>query len=171
MIHVSLNLFAYENSEASQKEAPLPLHLCCDQLSQTLSSAPMQPESGSLLQIESSLPARAAKQLSTALQAIIAALSHSECRLDFHDNARCHSCFSFGELRLLEKLELVIVSSSPENTTNISFITLYWFQEMSFFSYFQGQRLHGQWETVLIRELQCNGCTKLMVCVGREGLC
>lgn len=69
----------------------------------------------------------------TALQAIIAALSHSECRLDSHYIARCHSCFSFGELRLLEKLELVIVSSSLENTTNTSFITLYWFQEMSVF--------------------------------------
>ena len=69
-----------------------------DQLSQILSLAPMQPGSSSLLQIESSLPAHAAKQLSTTLQAIIATLSHSECWLDFHYNARCHSCFSLGGL-------------------------------------------------------------------------
>lgn len=111
----------------------LVLHFSGDQLSQTLSSAPMQPESGSLLQIESSLPDRAAKQLSTTLQAISAALSHSECRLDFCYNARCRSCLSVGEQGLLERLELVIVSSSLENTTNTSFITLHQFQEMPLF--------------------------------------
>lgn len=78
----------------------------------------MQPKSGSLLQIESSLPVCAAKQLSTALQAIIAALSHTECWLDLHYNGRCHSCFSFGELGLLENLELVMGSNPRENTTN-----------------------------------------------------
>lgn len=98
----------------------------------------MQPESGLLLQIESSLPASAAKQLSTALQAIIAALSHSECRLDFHYNARCHSCFSFGELGWVEKPGLVIVSSPLENTTNISFIALYWFSGDVCFPTFEG---------------------------------
>lgn len=75
------------------------------------SSVPMQAGSGSLLQIESSLPARAAKQLLIALQAIIATPIYSECQLDLHYNARCHICFSFEELGLLEKLELVIVSS------------------------------------------------------------
>lgn len=72
----------------------------------TLSSAAMQPESGSLLQIESSLLARAAKQLSTVLRAITAALSHSECPLHFHYNSRCHSCFRFGALGYRKSLEV-----------------------------------------------------------------
>lgn len=169
MIHVSLNPSALLIFKDSPSLSP---HFCCDQLSKTLFSVPVQPERGSLLQIESSLPACAAKQLSTALQAIIAALSHSESRLDFHYNASCHSCFSFGELGLLEKLELVTVSSPPKNTTNTSFITLYWFQNMSVCINFQGQRLHGQGETVLTWELQRNSCMsiKSMVCVGSGGL-
>lgn len=78
----------------------------CTQVTSAFSAA-MQPESSSLLQIESSLPACAAKQLSTALQAINAALIYTECCLDFHYNARCHSCFSFGELGSPRKLELI----------------------------------------------------------------
>lgn len=141
---------AHFKTPGCHKEAPPPPFLfCCDQLSQTLSSAPMQPESALLLQIESSLPASAAKQLSTALQAIIAALSHSECWLDFHYNARCHSCFSFGELGWVEKPGLVIVSSPLENTTNISFIALYWFWGDVCFPTFKGSGF-------MVRAKQCS---------------
>ena len=111
-----------------------PPHFCCDQLSQTQSSAA---EIGSLLQIESSLPARAAKPLLTALQPIIAALSHSECRLDFHYNARCHSCFSFGAPGLLEKLEPVAASSSLKNTQQ-TYLLLRSIDFRRFFATFKG---------------------------------
>lgn len=60
MIHISLNPFALlilKLLGVIKKPPPPPFLFCCDQLSQTLSSAPMQPESALLLQIESSLPA------------------------------------------------------------------------------------------------------------------